>query len=710
MSPTRFLCAISLTAILGFEPRRAIPNGLANRRDGPGYAILPICSIYVFKLIWETYYMKHCYVMKMSSEFSKFFDIQKQFDTLVDSQTYKNMADKVVDDVKKYNELYVEMKENDLLGNPLYVSQLSDKYTELYQKVMRYEVDELLAPLLDVFEFHFPVEASQIRRFWTVYSFARCARQKHILLKGDIQSGKTAMMILTCLCYLVCKRDVIVVLRTSNDDKLQFLDRFREIVEKITLSGYTNPNFQAFDITNKSNCCTPHSACFVSIYQVTKLTKLIGMIRSKKGEFVLYVDEADQRDDLKDTKFKQLRDLSNISIFVSGTVQDILPSQWSIFGKNVVQMTPSNDYKGVENIMWNTDWDISTKEGIYWSLCDIANDTEYSEHPKIILVTTSVKLSEIDHSYREFTSNVFLDDSKEELIIPETLKNSCVIKYADTSGITMYHNSFGKKTSREPIKKVLLWLAQNGGVDLFPNIIILAGKKADRGINFACYDPHNIKNNWHVTHQVLYKSKSSNTSNLLQSLRILGKFTDNIPLKVFTTKEIKESIEKSYKLTEKILSSISNPEDDYFQGEFTETTTDIICKNIPIREKSIPSRYIKKSISDSFKIVSNNEDGIGIDIEYVDIDIPEKGWLTFRNEHHKIIYQDIEEILRENYHTNVWVKRKTLEIFLSRKYNGVRPWDKRKLSDMKSTNRYDSNIEFRKELYGRKEIEYRLVE
>lgn len=574
----------------------------------------------------------------------KFNDIYAQFLELCKTESFfeaytDNTTVEMVLDFKKYK-TYLE--EEKLCDNSLFVSKLHDKYIDLSFQVFSFSVGEHLKNLFTLFERAYPDSARQIKKYWDVYSFSK--GNKHILLKGDIQSGKTAMMILTALCYLVCDRDVVILLRTSNDDKNQFIDRFQEIVNAIRELGYTNKNFQTMDVGDKSSSPQGNTkCCFVSIYCAGKkggyIKKLQNILQSRGNNFVMYVDEADQRDDHKDTEFIKLRGICSTSIFVSGTVQDILVSNFDIKGRNLVELTPNSSYKGVNDINWITRWDNSTEDGVYWSLCDIANDSwpsEYSYHPKLILITTSTKIKFLTKYYKKFqNTDNFLDGYP----LPEPLKNLCVIKYGD-KGLRLYHESFCEQNFEEEtfqpihngceltfgsksgmsIKKVLLWLARNGGKARFPTIVIMAGKKADRGINFACYDSFDPRNNWHITHQILHKLSIRNTETsqngatksavLLQSLRILGNFSDDIPLKVYTSEKEKKIIMNAYNLTNKLYSCITNENDEFYMNEYKKLTTDDICKKIPIKKRSIDSNFIKKSIRASFNLVADHEQGI----------------------------------------------------------------------------------------------------
>lgn len=576
-------------------------------------------------------------ISNMSQQsFVKFCDILTQFYNLIETESYKNIREEkeVQCATKDFISMSLEMKEKELEENSLFVSKLYEKYSSISSKIFSFSEDEHLMNLFYMFERCFPTEAQQIKKYWNVYSFSNGS--KHILLKGDIQSGKTVMMILTTLCYLVCNRDVVIILRCSNDDKTQFIDRFDEIVGEFVRMGYSNKNFSTYDICSKKNFRPESKCCFVTIYKEKNMEKIDTILRTRNDSFVVYVDEADLRDDRNDEEFLKLCTRCSTSIFVSGTVQNIMVSNWNILGENIINLIPDSSYKSVHDLKWNTDFDVATENGMYNAIKDISQDVTwnefYSYHPKIILINVDRRIS-------------FLDKHYSKLIKDLPLQSLCVIKYGE-SRITCNHSSLSSldkfpvpnytygdfevkfsKSSRMTIKKLLLWMAQNGGVERFPNVIILAGDMANRGINFACYDPTEERNNWHITHQILYKSETSQCSTILQSLRILGKFTDNISLKVYTSEAEQNKILSSYSLTNELLDCVHNIDNRFYSEEYKSFTTDIICKQIPIKRSAVPRKFINKSICSSLNLVQDYEDGLNIMTEETNTDtsVQERG-------------------------------------------------------------------------------------
>ena len=80
------------------------------------------------------------------------------------------------------------------------------------------------------------------------------------------------------------------------------------------------------------------------------------------------------------------------------------------------------------------------------------------------------------------------------------------------------------------------------------HICIIAGHLAARGISFVSSDYQ-----WHLTDQYIHPAKSTHGENLLQSLRILGCYKDNIELNLWCAKETWNDILEQYSVLDKIV-------------------------------------------------------------------------------------------------------------------------------------------------------------
>lgn len=283
-------------------------------------------------------------------------------------------------------------------GDVINVGQLREHYLKLCAEVFAFSPEELLYNLLEIFDNLFPDEADHLRQFSVQYEFYNGL--SNLLLRGEIQSGKTAMMVLTTLCYLSCGRDVVVVVRNKVDDKVQFINRFNSIVNELKQkASHSDGRFVA---VGGSDPIPDHPCVFVEIFLKGNLSRLYSKIRGRNlRNAVLYIDEADLRDDYKHPLFTSV----GKTIYVSATVQDIIVADWKIKTKSVLSLAPPITYKGVQHLQI-IERDLHDSFEFFYALCVIAADNEHlsvsPEHPKIVLINIDKTLNKIDEIFAEF--------------------------------------------------------------------------------------------------------------------------------------------------------------------------------------------------------------------------------------------------------------------------------------------------------------------
>lgn len=518
---------------------------------------------------------------------------------------FRDARMKIPIQMAEFESLQAQIEENTQQDNVVLVSRLGDIYLAILGEFLKFKPEEILVRLLAKFDELYPEETEHIRQFINVYKFNN--GRMNGLLKGAIQSGKTMIIVLTMLCYLVCNRDCIIIVRNKNDDKKQFIDRFNQVVNDLKEHLYTHPNFVI-----GTDSMPNHPCAFVEIYNTPNLRKLYTRIQGRDlKNAVLYIDEADLRETYTAKIFQKVGKI----MYVSATVQDILAAEWEIRADNIMKLTTPSSYKGISNLEI-IDCDLSTPEKICNIICDIAIDNEYKlhhpTHPKIILLNIERTLNGMERIKNWFINGSLPSDDVLAGDIYRQLDNPVVIKYTG-KGIFVHSNRFAEnempKTSS--IRETLNWLANNGGHERFPNIIIIASGMADRGINFADY-----KSGYHLTHQILLKPASSNCANVIQGCRILGIHNDSIPLKLYTTKETKDKIVKGYDLSEDILGQLE-------ESKMPEQFVNEVCKKeVVIYEDNIPERFLaKKNVKKVFKVKkSKTQDNVELQPELMNDD------------------------------------------------------------------------------------------
>lgn len=565
----------------------------------------------------------------------------------------------------------------DLQFNSFAVSQLVDEYKKLVSQVFSFSHEELFSDLLKIFDSIFPLEAFELRKYFSEYGFhSDTIPNGNMLIKGDIQSGKTLMMILGTLCYLASGKDVIIIVRNKIDDKLQFMERFRGIVSRLGKEfGFSNKQFQI--ACNSDPIASQGPCAFIEIFHSGNISKLYERLKTRSlRSMVMYIDEADLRANYTQKLFKEV----GKTIYVSATVQDIIVSDWKIKTRCVVNLPAPAQYKGIKNLSIISERNILDETEFFYTLCDIAVDTEYegfrADHPKVVLINIDSSLNAIGKYFESFKADKF-DVGDMVLSLPKDMKNSCVIRYTG-SGIDLFHSSLEKNeapTKGMNVSRALRWLWKNGGKERFPTVVIVAGCMADRGINFSDYE-----SGWHLTHQVLLKPDSSSCAGVLQSCRILGVHRDSIPLKLYTTKSIEKKILKGYNTSESIVKQLQ-------ESKSIEYTDDVCSKEIRIFKEDARAldgmKFLsRKKATKIFKIISREKE-----IRKFECDEPVDGYLVPRNKKQQKIFEELR-ILMLNYR-KTWVKR---SILLS---SHEREWDLRELYSMQNESK-SSTIGYRK--------------
>lgn len=525
------------------------------------------------------------------SDIRKYNDLISCFESLRNSDSAKMVKSQFEKAFLK-KKAYIELKCQE--GNPLHLGKLLDIYNDFVKDVFRSKPEHLFTYLLDEL---YPFEVEHVLKYMTSYEFSE--GDSNVLLKGDIQSGKTLMMILTTLGYLMCDRDVVIITRNKLGDKKQFIKRFNQVVDRLReVKAYSNKNFTIGSIHNPPN----HSCVFVEIYMRNNIQKLYECISQRELDTaVVYIDEADLRGSYRHSLFNEAGKI----IYVSATVQDIVTSNWNIKTHSIVPLVSSEVYKGVDKLQFYI-CDLTVNDEFFYTLCDIAIDRDYEQvcpdHPKIVLINMYTKLSEQIELFDKFKHNNFCQYS-----LPVELENVCVMNYTG-SGIKMYHATIKRHPKMNSIEEAFRYLYENGGKVTFPNIVIIAGCMADRGINFSCRF-EDRKSGWHITHQMMYKSSTSSCATVLQACRILGNYEDEMPLKLYTTEEIKNKIEQSYKLSESIIHELVDSKEQ-------ESYTNQVCKKITLNRNEVPTKFLARKNVDKVFTLVDDDTGSDYDDKY----------------------------------------------------------------------------------------------
>jgi hypothetical protein len=531
-------------------------------------------------------------------------------------QTLPQFQGDVIDRLNAdFTSLAVEIKQSNLSEDEFEILKLRNSLVAIINEM--FKGAPLLQKLFIAFGMEFPHEYSQIRDNLEKFGF-ETGDTGNILIKGEIQSGKTAMMILSSMCFMACGSDVFIVCRNSRSDVSQFCRRFEDISKRL-FKKFQLPRFEISDLKHRQIDELPR--IFVVCFNKSNMLKLKDIAKARGcRRTVLFVDEADVRNETQH-EFVSLKTFAQQTVMVSATVQDILVEKWNIKGKNIINLSTSSVYRGLRDIIFEPRT-LNTDDDVFYALADIAIDDDYKAvnpaHPKVVLVVIDRTIAGMQNIFDRFKRNLFpLDGLTIPARLPIQMSNLCVVLNTG-DGIVGYHESFGSDDKKWPrgssIGDALLWLAQNGGAERFPNIVIIAGFLAARGVNYACYDEKEPANSWHLTHEII--SGNQSCASKIQALRICGNHGDNIPLKVYMTQESIDDIRKSEQLTNGLVSCITKEDHPCHRPGMKEQMTNVSCKEIPVRKEDKPANYLARATQKALNIVPNDyEDSTVLDFK-----------------------------------------------------------------------------------------------
>jgi hypothetical protein len=138
------------------------------------------------------------------------------------------------------------------------------------------------------------------------------------------------------------------------------------------------------------------------------------------------------------------------------------------------------------------------------------------------------------------------------------------------------------------------------------HIIIFAGELAGRGISFKSKD-----RSWHLTDEFLIVAKKCGEPEIMQKIRIAGRYQDDIPLTLFTTDKIILDLRRAYYRQEECIFETKKEDNK------DKICTDILSGMIFSKSK-MTSRPIFKDVNAKhklkFKVVHGNDNGLSMSV------------------------------------------------------------------------------------------------
>ena len=418
-------------------------------------------------------------------------------------------------------------------------------------------------------------------------------KDKLLVLKGEMQSGKTLWMITRSLMDVYKNLTSLVVLRETTGDQLQLLQRIRKVnndfitmasekfgmdvgnIVEIVDDVHKMAKLPAANIHDIFSGETPKFIACIS--NESPMNKIVAMLQNvKRPQYALYIDESDYVDmgdssnssTGKGKAINVLKKLAYRVTMVSATIIENICNN-DVHPRNLFFLRPTHLYKSVRNFTFVAS---STKIGFASRTSDdlFQTDPRLGRHmkklSKMVPYSDSTGRSMPPIHLFNLGSSVAPQKKAQEQVMTRH-PNICTIVY-NGEGIRFFHKDFvnsaitvnGVKMNKigpfhegNVTMADMLGFCEEQGVKKIPQIAIFSGKLAGRGISYvSCKMVNGI--GWHVNSLRLARSGSMNNANLLQAIgRLCGNFNDNVPLTCYLDDETCDAAWNAYLFQENLL-------------------------------------------------------------------------------------------------------------------------------------------------------------
>lgn len=392
---------------------------------------------------------------------------------------------------------------------------------------------------------------------------------RYLTIIGHVQSGKTIEEINYCWYSINKYIPVIFIVRNITADQLQLRDRFSKFEQNMEVKLLS-------DLTvDKAIEFMESCGIIILLCNETQLYKMKNIILKYNKIYNLCIDEVDFSIKSKDFNspidilLKGIKQNANHILGATATPFALFSSEKSM--TKIKKIKPSRNYRGIETLTVNFVNSCIIRNEDDFPLCDMgAMDEIYEsiiQKQYAVILHTVVKERENHYKIQNYISNIY---NQITVItyngdgIKVICKNRNNTPMADTKALNSYRQLINKYFiiqenenlihffQNYSISEVLQILVDDPEYD-HTHISIIAGHLASRGISFVSTDY-----SLHLTDQYFYASKNTHGENLLQSLRILGCYSDDTPLNLWCSEKTWKSIIVQNKIINNLVNGLND--------------------------------------------------------------------------------------------------------------------------------------------------------
>lgn len=455
-------------------------------------------------------------------------------------------------------------------------------------------------------------------------------QKKYVVVKGHVQSGKTMFMIQCACLNIALGKSTIVVLRRSLSDLSQIQDRIIQF--KNNIDELYNEDFPVYYLDTTSSSKELSQAlsgtqpriivCLGNVTQIRKIAKN----KPANCSYCVFIDECDMMDTIE-TKSSDLLDClkenAEIVMGVSATIMNTLAKE-QIDLNNTILFDPPYNYQGIGKFIRNIlPYDCKP--------CNRMNDDPIKKDPNLDLFLNNLSKQQPVYMpyFDQYMPLICLINIGTVLLPQQKLYNYGKKRYDQIlfvlfngNGITCFLEGKDVVLKDTHISVFLQYLKDNGGVEKYPRIAIIAGKLASRGLAFTSADYgkylHNTQRGncnllgWRLTHFYFIPSQTTDQPELIQNAGrpcVTVSDYDNLQVNIYSTKKVLDDIMKSHKLQDDLIYQCLKKQNESLDSlPFQE-----MLNQIKIYKDKVPK---KRSLTKKIKIKLNKTKKMEEDLGY----------------------------------------------------------------------------------------------
>lgn len=363
--------------------------------------------------------------------------------------------------------------------------------------------------------------------------------KKYQLVTAGVQSGKTNEMLEYCIWSLtVIRKDVIFILQNSKADREQLIRRIKQHPQAELLT-YAVPNGKKVEYSpTKFGSTTSPCRILLCLGNARSLQNAYDIVVRRNRGFHICLDEADLSIKTKGSDSKFEKAYTEISEKASHTL-GVTATSIALHLKekkldDVINLETPEDYTGIENIhIRPINMGIPLEEAwdtVYRARGKKPTDDRIILHVEARVIKYQDRLAEhLAQAYPEYLVTTYNGNG---ITLFKYQKSALVSEYVVTKEVL-------KASGISEALQQLYYMKPEGS----RKIAIIAGGMATRGISYVSSD-YKI----HLTDQIFVPSECAHGENIIQSLRLLGRYSDGKPPTLWTYPHVVNRIKNQYRI------------------------------------------------------------------------------------------------------------------------------------------------------------------